>query len=82
MKTTPQKRWGRESERKKKKLPVAFLTKQAQGTEVQSGVGFVSSLLGWFVSFSFGLGFFSQCKRFYRVPEFCKVEGGEARWCD
>lgn len=46
MKTTPQKSWGRENERKKSYylLPVAFLTKQIQGTEIHGGIGF-----WWFV---------------------------------
>lgn len=40
--TIPQKRGGREKERKKScyVLPVAFLTKQTQGTEMHAGVGF------------------------------------------
>jgi len=40
VKTTPQKRWGRENERKKSYyvLPVAFLTKQTAGTEIHGGL--------------------------------------------
>lgn len=65
MKTTPQKIWGRENERKKSYyvLPVVLLTKQTQGTDIHGGIVFWWFVWGW-------LGSFPQYKRFNKVPKF------------
>lgn len=46
--TTAQKRGGRENERKKRHYvqPMAFWTKQTQGTEIHAGIGFWWFILG------------------------------------